>query len=706
MNALLNWLDDRTGYRRQVHEVLYENIPGGARWRYVTGSMLVFAFVTQAITGVFLWMAYSPGSQNAWESVYYIQNEMQGGWLLRGVHHFMAQAMVVLLPIHMLQVIWDKAYLPPREFNFWTGLVLMLIVLALSLTGYLLPWDQKGYWATKVATNLMSLAPLGEYAQKLVVGGSNYGHFTLTRFFGLHTGVLPPLLIGFLVLHIALFRRHGITSHPSASRADEYFWPGQVLKDAVACLLLLVIVLLATVHFDIGGVIALDLPEAHRGAHLTAPADSVEEYKAARPEWYFLFLFQLLKKFEKDEFLGAIVIPGVIMAYLFLMPLLGRIKIGHYANVSVFLALFVGAGYLTAEALYYDDYDSYVEFDEAKAAELEGDELAKYERPFKAAEEYKEAVRQGEEEYERAKLLIEYYGIPREGALALLQDDPETMGPRLFRRNCASCHAYTDAEGNGIAGPTLKEGELTGAPNLYEFASRGWIEGILDPERVAGPDYFGHTAHGEDGSMVYFVQEDFEATAEEKKQIAAALSAKANLPYQSPADAEAIAAGQTLLVDHCADCHQVGGEFDGEDGPDLRDYGSHKWIKQFIANPNHERFYGENNDRMPAFAEYPDDTSRNLLSDHELEMLVRWLRKADKDLERKLKLARGEQGEAESSGADASSEDASTEDTPSEEASADEPSNDDAASDDAASDDAASDDAAGDETPATSSEAM
>ena len=113
-----DWFDDRTGYRDLVQESLYENIPGGSRWIYVTGSMLVFAFVSQVITGIFLWMFYSAGSQNAWESVYYIQHELEGGWFLRGVHHTMAQAMVVLLPIHLLQVLLCKAYVKPREINY------------------------------------------------------------------------------------------------------------------------------------------------------------------------------------------------------------------------------------------------------------------------------------------------------------------------------------------------------------------------------------------------------------------------------------------------------------------------------------------------------------------------------------------------------------------------------------------------------------
>ena len=190
IGKLVDWFEDRAGLSSFLREALYEHVPGGARWRYVWGSTLVVAFSTQVITGVFLWMAYSPSAQTAWESVFYIQYEMAGGWLLRGIHHFMAQAMIVLLVLHFVQVVWDGAYRAPRELNFVIGLFLMLVVLGLSFTGYLLPWDQKGYWATSVGTNLASQAPLaGPDIKKLAIGGSDYGHLTLTRFFALHAGV-------------------------------------------------------------------------------------------------------------------------------------------------------------------------------------------------------------------------------------------------------------------------------------------------------------------------------------------------------------------------------------------------------------------------------------------------------------------------------------------------------------------------------------
>ena len=199
MNNLVNWLETRTGFKALMHEALYERVPGGARWRYVWGSTLVFTFTLQVITGFMLWTAYSPSTRTAWESVYYIQHEMFLGHIIRGLHHYAAQAMVVLMAIHLVQVIIDGAYKAPREMNFWLGIVLMMIVLGLSLTGYLLPWDQKGFWATRVATNIMAITPfVGPELQKLVIGGADYGHHTLTRFFALHAGVLPGLVIFFI----------------------------------------------------------------------------------------------------------------------------------------------------------------------------------------------------------------------------------------------------------------------------------------------------------------------------------------------------------------------------------------------------------------------------------------------------------------------------------------------------------------------------
>src|SRR5688572_13853150 len=317
MKRLLDWFDHRTGIREVMHVALYEHIPGGARWRYVWGSTLSFCFFVQVVTGLVLWAAYSPSRQTAWESVFYIQHGMTAGWLLRGVHHFTAHAMVVLLAIHFLQVVIDGAYRAPREINFWIGLVLMQIVLALSLTGYLLPWDQKGYWATKVATNMMALVPIvGEPLQRLVIGGDEYGHHTLTRFFALHAGVLPGVLMLFLAMHIALFRRHGLKAREPYRRPDTTFWPEQLLRDSVACLAVMTVVLVLVLRNY--PTAEPDVPiTSQLGAELGAPANPAESYAAARPEVYFLFLFQILK-FLSDypPVVGAVMVPGLVLLSL------------------------------------------------------------------------------------------------------------------------------------------------------------------------------------------------------------------------------------------------------------------------------------------------------------------------------------------------------------------------------------------------------
>jgi ubiquinol-cytochrome c reductase cytochrome b subunit len=631
MNSLLNWLDDRTGIRDLTHAALYEHIPGGSRWRYVWGSTLVFAFTVQVITGVFLWMCYSPSSQTAWESVYYIQHEMQGGWLLRGLHHFMAQAMVVLLGLHLLQVVVDGAYRAPREVNFWLGLILMQIVLGLSLTGYLLPWDQKGYWATRVATNLAGIVPVvGPTIQKLVVGGADYGHQTLTRFFALHAGVLPGLLIFFLVLHIALFRRHGIHTRPPYAQPDTTFWPDQVLKDAVACLAVLLFVLFFVLRPALFGNHGAAPYGDYLGAELGAPADPANEYSAARPEWYFLFLFEFLKLFqggdresaELMELIGAVVVPGCILFVLALMPLVGRWKLGHRFNLGFLVILFAGVGVLTGMAVYDDRMADY----RGKPADGADEKTV---HQFQASEAYIKAVSRAEVDAHRAVVLARE-GVPPTGMLSVLREDPKTQGPRLFDRYCSSCHTHADA--------TVVPAEPS-APDLTHFASREWIAGLLDPKEIAGPHYFGGTQKHKDGDMVGFVNDNFKTDQGEqaekeldqkRQQIAAALSAEAELPAQESIDkndAALIDVGREQITQiGCTDCHKWRDNGDLGSAPDLTGYGSSDWLKGMIGNPTHERFYGELNERMPTFAEHEDKPQDNILSPANLDLLVHWLR--------------------------------------------------------------------------------
>ncbi|MBC8087099.1 MAG: cytochrome b N-terminal domain-containing protein [Phycisphaerae bacterium] len=583
MRGALDWLDNRTGYKGLVHEALFENVPGGARWRYVWGSTLVFFFTVQLITGTFLWMAYSPGTQTAWESVYYIQNHMWGGWFLRGLHHFVAQAMTILLVLHLMQVVIDGAYKAPREVNFWSGVILLLLVMALSLTGYLLPWDQAGYWATAVSTNMVAISPgIGQGLQTVVVGGSSYGHHTLTRFFALHAGVIPGGIIAFIVAHIYLFRRHGV--HPKEPRRgpDQGFWPEQILRDAVACLAVLLVVIFFILRYH--------------GAPLGAPADPSEQFAAARPEWYFLFLFQLLKYFPgSTEIIGAIILPGLLLLLLIAMPYFGKWKLGHRFNLGFMFALLLGAGLLTWLAVNDDKNDP-----EFHAAEV-------------AAE--RDAARAVD---------LAGHGIPITGALSLLREDSYTQGPRIFARNCASCHRYDGHDGMGNPLPK----DSISASDLKGFGSREWIARFFDPEEIVGPKHWGGSAL-KDGDMVAWVLEHAsdDATAGAKDslhKVQLALSAEAGLNSQVALDKRdglLIAEGRVMLRDpkSCAECHKFY-EAGGTGSPDLTGYASREWLRAFIADPAHERFFGDNNDRMPSFG--PEKT----LSDKEIGMVSDWLR--------------------------------------------------------------------------------
>ncbi len=664
LGQLADFFDDRTGYRKLVNELLFERVPGGARWRYVWGSTLVFAFMTQAITGLVLWSSYSAGAQSAWESVFFIQHEMTGGWLLRGIHHVMAQAMVVLLALHLMQVVIDGAYRAPREVNFWLGLVLMMLVLGMALTGYLLPWDQKGYWATRVATNLAGLVPLlGPSIQQVIIGGPDYGHHTLTRFFAIHAGFLPATLVIMLVVHLSLFRKHGLCARQPIVRSDGMFWPDQVLKDAVACLAVMAVVL---------GVILLPALQAmlagrpivpgELGAELGAPADPSQPYAAARPEWYFLFLFQFLKVFEgwgaSGEFLGAIVVPGVVMAMMFLMPIIGRWNLGHRFNIAFTLALLVGIGLLTGMALNEDYCALWVNKSSLADAEnllkkTEGDpvklsaalggnqaQIIAMQKQFKKleairnSESFLAAATQAQMDGERA---IELAGrperIPPSGALELVRSDAKSQGPRLFAQHCSSCHAYVDPQDAKASEQLAK----ASAANLYGFGTAAWMRGLLDPAEVAGPAYFGNTAHSDD-DMVSFVTQDLTDRdtwkLEDIEAVVVAMSAESGLrPQQTAADAKAteaalIAKGRALVsdVERCGSCHTFhdNGTKLGS-APDITGWGSRSWLVGIITDPTHKQFYGDTNDRMPSFGK-ADPGSVPILSTQQIELVVDWLR--------------------------------------------------------------------------------
>jgi quinol-cytochrome oxidoreductase complex cytochrome b subunit len=211
---LSDWLNERVGWKTIWETVFKRKIPR-VNWLYTLGSATLMAVINQGITGILLTIYYVPNPDHAYDSVQYITTQVSAGWLIRGLHHWGASAMVVLSFLHMLRVIFMGSYKYPREVTWFTGVLLFLTTIGFGFTGYLLPWDQKAYWATTVGTRIVGVVPLiGESLLRIIRGGEGLSPLTLTRFFGIHVWVLPLVLLGLLAIHLYLVISIGISEMP------------------------------------------------------------------------------------------------------------------------------------------------------------------------------------------------------------------------------------------------------------------------------------------------------------------------------------------------------------------------------------------------------------------------------------------------------------------------------------------------------------
>lgn len=311
-NGLTAWLDHRTGIQTGVRKFLYEEIPASSSWHQVFGSIAVFLFLTQAFTGILLAFNYAPTPGDAYNSLRYILTELTGGRIIRGLHHWGASMMIVVVVLHMVQVFLYGAYKKPREATWMVGVVLLLVTLAYGLTGYLLPWDNRAYWGTVVATQIAAQAPvLGPYLSRLLGGEGAVGVVTFARFYGLHVLLLPPATLLLIAVHVYLVRKHGVAPAPGDELLPrQQFYPKQVFKDTVAIFIAFAIL------FTLAIVARVPLEQL---------ADPTDTAYTPRPEWYFLFLFQTLKLFSGPlEVVGSVVLPGLAVLALILVPFIDR----------------------------------------------------------------------------------------------------------------------------------------------------------------------------------------------------------------------------------------------------------------------------------------------------------------------------------------------------------------------------------------------
>jgi ubiquinol-cytochrome c reductase cytochrome b subunit len=273
----------------------------------------------------------------------YILTELTGGRLIRGLHHWGASMMIVVVVLHMVQVFLYGAYKKPREATWMVGVVLLLVTLAYGLTGYLLPWDNRAYWGTVVTTRIAGSAPiLGPYLTRLLGGGGAVGVVTFARFYGMHVLLLPPATILLIALHVFLVRKHGVAPAPGDELVPrKQFFPAQVFKDTVAIFAAFAIL------YTLALVARVPLEQL---------ADPTDTSYIPRPEWYFLFLFQTLKLFPGPlEVLGSVVLPGLAVTALILVPFLDRGRLVKVTKrtfaIAVVVLAAIGWGGLTARAV-------------------------------------------------------------------------------------------------------------------------------------------------------------------------------------------------------------------------------------------------------------------------------------------------------------------------------------------------------------------
>jgi ubiquinol-cytochrome c reductase cytochrome b subunit len=281
-SRLFRWLDKRTGVHEIMKESLDEPIPGGARLAYVFGSGLLFIFISQIITGLCLALYYVPSAETAHTSVAYITKQVAAGSFLRSLHYYGSSAMIVVLALHFLQTFLYGSFKGRRELLWISGAVLSFLVLGMGFTGYLLPWDQKAYFATAIGTNIVGEVPfIGNWLTRLLRGGDTIGTLTLSRFYVAHVFLIPAAIMGFIGAHILLFRKAGpagpIEEDPITPKmAPEGFYPRQVLMDMAFALLIMMGL----------GVLAYFHPVA-----LGPVADPSNTQFLPRPEWYYLSFF-------------------------------------------------------------------------------------------------------------------------------------------------------------------------------------------------------------------------------------------------------------------------------------------------------------------------------------------------------------------------------------------------------------------------------
>lgn len=539
-------------------------IHGGPSFAYVFGTVLVFLLALQALTGLALAAFYSPSSSDAWGSVAYIQDQAAWGWLVRGLHHHGAGALVVVAGMHLVQTAVAGAYQRPRELVWWLGLVLLLLVLAWAVTGYVLRWDQAGYWANRVEIGIAAGTPIvGDTIKELALGGNDYGNLTLTRFYMLHVALLPALVLAATIAHVVLARRHGNT--PMRQRRSAPRWPNQGVLDAAAVAIALAVLLAVVVR--------------QGGVDLAAPADPSQAYDA-RPLWYFRWLFELRELAGSAEKLVAMVAPAVVGGFLVALPLLDRgperaarhrvLWLGALAGLLALIAA------LTVMSIARDDGD------EAFAKrQVEAERLST-----------------------RARALAREYGVPASGGAEIWSIAPMWKGRVLFAKMCAGCHDAASEPQDRI-GPIIGPGH----------GDRAWLRDFL--AAPSDPRFWGKTKLAKDPEAA---MKPFKMEPRDLEGIVELLVAQSGATDVVPSR---VKHGMDVFENLCDSCHSFEEGGTGTSAPSLFGLHNRAFYTSFIGNPKLPFHMGAGKSEMPRF-----DTDLSVVDRDAIAEYLVWLRTA------------------------------------------------------------------------------
>ena len=306
-NKIISWLDERYPVNQLFDFMRKKQVPVHkfSFWYYM-GGVALFLFIIQVCTGILLLLYYKPGEESSYESIRFLMNEVHFGWLIRSLHSWSANLMIFFVFVHMFSTFFTRAFKKPRELTWVSGFILLSLALTFGFSGYLLPWNELSYFATKVGTDIVGVVPgIGETLKVLLRGGEDVSGGTLVRFFAIHIAILPALFTAILLLHLLFVQIQGMhepeeyTALPPEKKKTIPFFPNFALRDALLWLIVLNILLFLAVYFPW---------ELGLKADPFAPAP-----QGIRPEWYFMFMFQTLKLlpshilFIEGEQLGVIV---------------------------------------------------------------------------------------------------------------------------------------------------------------------------------------------------------------------------------------------------------------------------------------------------------------------------------------------------------------------------------------------------------------